>query len=128
METLKKILLIGLGVTFILSAILKTISVYSFSQTVNSFCGLLGMDVLYGYGFPLAIAIIAFELLIGVCAFIRRLQRIYLIHTYTWQKLKYGQCLLLVLFLSSCHNELDNALELISNNREEFEKVLRIYK
>lgn len=50
METLKKILLIGLGVTFILSAILKTISVYSFSQTVNSFCGLLGMDVLYGYG------------------------------------------------------------------------------
>ena len=76
METLKKILFIGLGVTFILSAILKTISVYSFSQTVNSFCGLLGMDVLYGYGFPLAIAIIAFELLIGVCAFIRRFRRI----------------------------------------------------
>ena len=76
METLKKILLIGLGVTFILSAILKTISVYSFSQTVNSFCGLLGMDVLYGYGFPLAIVIIAFELLIGVCAFIRRFRRI----------------------------------------------------
>jgi len=75
-ETLKKILLIGLGVTFILSTILKTISVYSFSQTVNSFCGLLGMDVLYGYGFPLAIVIITFELLIGVNAFIRPLREI----------------------------------------------------
>ena len=75
-RVLRKILLLGLGVTFILSSILKTISIYSFSQIVNSFCGLLGMDVLYGYGFPLAIAIIAFELLIGVCAFIRRLQRI----------------------------------------------------
>ena len=171
METLKKILLIGLGVTFILSAILKTISVYSFSQTVNSFCGLLGMDVLYGYGFPLAIVIIAFELLIGVCAFIRRFQRIiiwiytivlgfftyityinytdlyggiescgcfgelihftpassfyknialfilslillgiHIIHTYRRQELQYGLSLLLVLLLSSCHNQLDNAL------------------
>lgn len=189
METLKKILLIGLGVTFILSAILKTISVYSFSQTVNSFCGLLGMDVLYGYGFPLAIVIIAFELLIGVCAFIRRFQRfiiwiytivlgfftyityinytdlyggiescgcfgeliyftpvssyykniaifvlslillsIHLIHTFTWQKLKYGQYLLLVLFLSSCHNQLDNALELAGDNRAELEKVLEHFK
>lgn len=79
---LRKILLLGLSMTFILSSILKTISIYSFSQIVNSFCGLLGMDVLYGYGYPLAIAIIAFELLIGVCAFIRRLQR-FAIWTYT---------------------------------------------
>lgn len=189
METLKKILLIGLGVTFILSAILKTISVYSFSQTVNSFCGLLGMDVLYGYGFPLAIVIIAFELLIGVCAFIRRFRRIaiwiypivlgfftyityinytdlyggiescgcfgelihftpassfyknialfvlslillgiHLIHTYRMQKLQYGLSLLLVLLLSSCHNQLDSALELAGDNREELEKVLNHFK
>lgn len=189
METLKKILLIGLGVTFILSAILKTISVYSFSQTVNSFCGLLGMDVLYGYGFPLAIVIIAFELLIGVCAFIRRFQRIiiwiytivlgfftyityinytdlyggiescgcfgelihftpassfyknialfilslillgiHIIHTYRRQELQYGLSLLLVLLLSSCHNQLDNALKLAGDNREELEKVLNHFK
>ena len=189
METLKKILLIGLGVTFILSAILKTISVYSFSQTVNSFCGLLGMDVLYGYGFPLAIVIIVFELLIGVCAFIRRLKEIviwiypivlgfftyityinytdlyggiescgcfgelihftpassfykniallvlslillgiHLIHTYKRQKLQYGLSLLLVLLLSSCHNQLDNALELAGDNRAELEKVLAHFK
>lgn len=189
MKTLKKILLIGLGVTFILSAILKTISVYSFSQTVNSFCGLLGMDVLYGYGFPLAIVIIAFELLIGVCAFIRRFQRIiiwiytivlgfftyityinytdlyggiescgcfgelihftpassfyknialfvlslillgiHLIHTNRRQKPQYGLSVLLVLLLSSCHNQLDNALEQAGDNRQELEKVLNHYK
>ena len=189
MKKLGTLLLNGLGVIFILSAILKTISVYSFSQTVNSFCGLLGMDVLYGYGVPLAIVIIAFELLIGTCTFIRRFQRItiwiypivlgiftyityinytdlyggiescvcfgelihftpassfyknialfvlslillgiHLIHTNRRQKIQYGLSLLLVLLLSSCHNQLDNALEQAGDNRRELEKVLNHYK
>ncbi len=185
----RKFLLLGLGVLFILSSILKLISIYSFSQIVNSFCDLLGMYFLSGYGLPLTIAIIAFELLIGVCAFIRRFQKnviwiypvvlgfftyityvnytdlyggiescgcfgelihftpassfyknialfvlslfllgIHLIHTYTWQKIKYGQCLLLVLLLSSCHNRLDNALELAGDSRKELEIVLNHFK
>ena len=70
------ILLIIIGAMFEVSGLTKAVNVFSFAQTVNSFCGLLGMDVLYGYGFPLAIVIIAFELLIGVCAFIRRFRRI----------------------------------------------------
>ena len=70
----RKFLLLGLGVLFILSSILKLISIYSFSQIVNSFCDLLGMYFLSGYGLPLTIAIIAFELLIGVRKFNIELQ------------------------------------------------------
>ncbi|MBE6265466.1 MAG: hypothetical protein E7102_03190 [Prevotella ruminicola] len=76
MRKLSNILLWGLGIIFIISAILKAIGVYSFSQTVNSFCSLLGMDFLYGYGISVAIAIIVCELLIGLCSIARPCQRI----------------------------------------------------
>jgi hypothetical protein len=53
---------------------------------------------------------------------------IHIIHTYRRQELQYGLSLLLVLLLSSCHNQLDNALELAGDNREELEKVLNHFK
>lgn len=75
-KNISNTLCLGLGMIFILSAVLKAISLHSFSQTVNSFCGLLGMDSLYGYGLPLAIAIIACELMIGLCSVVKPFQKI----------------------------------------------------
>ena len=61
----------AIGFIFILSAITKAMSIDSFSLTVNMFCGLLGIDCLYGYGLLLAACVIFFEFLIGICAFIQ---------------------------------------------------------
>ena len=50
-----------IGITFLLSGLMKAVNVYSFAQTINSFCGLLGLDGFYGYGVLLAIFICTIE-------------------------------------------------------------------
>lgn len=72
----KHFLLFCIGLTFILSAVLKAISINSFSQTVQLYCGLLGMDELSEYNKSLSIAIIVLELMIGIGAFVKPLQNI----------------------------------------------------
>ncbi len=53
-----------IGLTFFLSGTLKAVNVYSFAQTINSFCGLLGLSGIYGCGTFLAIVICTIEYLL----------------------------------------------------------------
>jgi hypothetical protein len=64
-----------LGLTFVLSSILKWIGLKTFALTVNDFCAFLGFDVLYGHGMLLAIIICTTELLLGVAIFIPKLRK-----------------------------------------------------
>lgn len=70
--TVSKISSYLLSVTFVTSSILKAVNVYSFSQTINSFCGLLGLDGLYGYGVLLAISICTIECLLPLLSISNR--------------------------------------------------------
>lgn len=64
---------IGLmGGVFLSSSLIKAVNVYSFSQTINSFCGLLGLDGLYGYGVLLAISICTIECLLPLLSISNR--------------------------------------------------------
>lgn len=45
-----------IGGVLLLSCLLKAVNVYSFSQPINSFCGLLGLNGFYGYEVILAIS------------------------------------------------------------------------
>ena len=56
----------ALGFVFILSAMMKAVNVFAFGNTIESFCGLLGMNVFYGYGKVLAVLICAWELFLGL--------------------------------------------------------------
>lgn len=53
-----------MGALFLSSSLMKAVNVYSFAQTINSFCGLLGLDGFYGYGVLLAILICTIECLL----------------------------------------------------------------
>ena len=75
MRHLKQILFFAFGAIFIFSAISKAINIPSFSQSINSYLGLLGMDGLYGHTRLLAISCCTFEFLMGICAFIKPCQR-----------------------------------------------------
>ncbi len=57
---------------FLLSSLMKAVNVYSFSQTINSFCGLLGLDGFYGYGVMLAICICTIECLLSLLSISNR--------------------------------------------------------
>ncbi len=57
---------------FLLSSLMKAVNVYSFSQTINSFCGLLGLDGFYGYGVLLAILICTIECLLPLLSMSNR--------------------------------------------------------
>lgn len=61
-----------IGGVFLLSSLLKAVNVYSFSQTINSFCGLLGLDGFYGYGVLLAIFICTIECLLPLLSMSNR--------------------------------------------------------
>lgn len=63
------ILAILLGLIFMASSLTKAVNVYSFSQTIHSFCGLLGLTELYGHGVLLAILICAAECLLALLSF-----------------------------------------------------------
>ena len=66
----------ALGFVFILSAMLKAVNVFAFGNTIESFCGLLGMEFFYGYGKVLAVLICAGELFLGLLSLHPRLQRL----------------------------------------------------
>lgn len=51
---------------------MKAVNVYSFSQTINFFFGLLGLDGLYGYGVLLAISICTIECLLPLLSISNR--------------------------------------------------------
>lgn len=57
------------GTIFLLSSDLKAVNIYSFAQTINSYCGLLGLNSFYGYGVLLAILICAVECLLPLLSF-----------------------------------------------------------
>ena len=61
-----------IGLTFFLSSLMKAVNVYSFAQTINSFCGLLGLDGFYGYGVLLAILICTIECLLPLLSISNR--------------------------------------------------------
>lgn len=61
-----------MGGVFLSSSLIKAVNVYSFSQTINSFCGLLGLDGLYGYGVLLAISICTIECLLPLLSISNR--------------------------------------------------------
>ena len=63
-----------LGLTFIVSGILKAISVKGFTLTVREFLDLLGLGELNKYAFTIAVTICAFETSIGVIAFFRKMR------------------------------------------------------
>lgn len=57
---------------FVASSLMKAVNVYSFAQTINSFCGLLGLDDLYGCGVLLAIFICTIECLLPLLSISNR--------------------------------------------------------
>lgn len=61
-----------IGATFFFSALLKAINIFSFSQTIISYSGLLGLDGLYGYGVLLAISICTIECLLPLLSISNR--------------------------------------------------------
>ncbi len=61
-----------MGTLFLSSSLMKAVNVYSFSQTINSFCGLLGLDGFYGYGVLLAILICTIECLLPLLSISNR--------------------------------------------------------
>ena len=63
-----------LGATFIVSGILKAISVKGFALTVREFLDLLGLSYMQSYAFSIAVAICILETAIGALAFIRSLR------------------------------------------------------
>lgn len=69
-NAVRRVLLYILGTTFVISAILKIIAFYSFSQTVRPFCSLLGMDALGEYSQLIAVAVIISELALGIASFV----------------------------------------------------------
>lgn len=54
-----------LCITFICSGLLKAVNVEAFAQTVRSFFGLLGLDLLYGYEYVIAVCVCFMETFIG---------------------------------------------------------------
>ena len=66
----------ALGFVFILSAMLKAVNVFAFGNIIELFCGLLGMDVFYGYGKVLAVLICAGELFLGLLSLHPGFQRV----------------------------------------------------
>ena len=64
-----------IGIVFVVSSIFKWIGLRSFSVTINEFCGLLGYDLFYGHGMILAVVICTMELLLGLMAFIPRINK-----------------------------------------------------
>lgn len=66
----RRILLYILGATFVLSAVLKIIDFYSFTQTVRPFCSLLGMNALGEYSLLIAVMVITSELALGIASFV----------------------------------------------------------
>lgn len=66
----------ALGIIFILSAMMKAVNVFAFGNTIESFCGLLGMEVFYGYGKVLAVLICAGELFLGLLSLHSGFQRL----------------------------------------------------
>ena len=71
-----------LGLTFVLSSIVKWIGLKTFALTVNDFCAFLGFDVLFGHGMALAIIICSAELVLGVAAYFPKLRK-YVVWVYT---------------------------------------------
>ena len=69
---MKGMIYIFICITFFFSSLMKAVNVYSFSQTINSFCGLLGLDGLYGYGVMLAICICTIECLLPLLSMSNR--------------------------------------------------------
>ena len=63
-----------LGATFIVSGILKAISVKGFALTVREFLDLLGLSYMQSYAFSIAVAICILETAIGALALIRSLR------------------------------------------------------
>lgn len=61
-----------MGALFLSSSLMKAVNVYSFAQTINSFCGLLGLDGFYGYGVLLAILICTIECLLPLLSLSNR--------------------------------------------------------
>ena len=61
-----------MGALFLSSSLMKAVNVYSFAQTINSFCALLGLDGFYGYGVLLAIFICTIECLLPLLSMSNR--------------------------------------------------------
>lgn len=59
-----EVLLFLLGLIFIISGLMKSVNVYSFSQTINLFCGLLGLNVKSNYSIIIAIIVCTIECLL----------------------------------------------------------------
>lgn len=59
-----RVLFFVLGMIFIISGLLKSINVYSFSQTINSFCGLWGLNIQPNYSIIMAIIVCTIEFLL----------------------------------------------------------------
>ena len=70
-----------IGLIFMSSSLMKAVNIYSFSQTINSFCGLLGLDSLYGHYVLLAILLCTIECLLPLLS-LRMRYRSYIIWFY----------------------------------------------
>ena len=64
-----------LGMVFIFSSVTKLVGIRSFGQTVEAFCNFLGLEILAGYGLPLAVLICAGELCLGLLSLWPRTRR-----------------------------------------------------
>lgn len=68
-ETLVRVLTVVLGVTFVVSCLLKVISIRTFAMEVGEYMDLYMPKWLHGWNMPCAIGVCASELLVGVLAF-----------------------------------------------------------
>lgn len=68
-ETLVRVLTVVLGVTFVVSCLLKVISIRTFAMEVGEYMDMYMPKWLHGWNMPCAIGVCASELLVGVLAF-----------------------------------------------------------
>lgn len=74
-ETLVRVLTVVLGVTFVVSCLLKVISIRTFAMEVGEYMDLYMPKWLHGWNMPCAIGVCASELLVGMLAFRKRMLR-----------------------------------------------------
>lgn len=68
MRIVQTVLGLALGGVFVLSALSKSVNIFSIGQTTDDFLGLLGMDILYGFGMFFAGTFCVIELVLGILA------------------------------------------------------------